>query len=1025
MRTLHVLCAAFGLIGYAVASTVPVDITEYARTSFTPAQGSPDRAAVLAQTADGFLWLGTGRGLYRFDGVRYERVAAVGGVPLLGQFITALLAPQSGGLWIGYQYGGASFLDGRGIKNYPPQDGGLSHGTLEAFAVDPDGVVWAGSTRGLARLEGQRWSDVSQTVGLPAPHATNLMVDNSGNLWIESADKLALLRRGSGRVHVYDLPAYQGLVRDPDGRVWNMVSNPNCLYLLDATHNDAPPCRRIPQAYTDFWLIDRSGNVWVSDAANRLSMIPTPSTDSARAPTAGEDKSKFEPQYVSFHDGAAPVSVLQDREGNVWFGTTGGLQQLRVPRFRRHGPFEEFVVLGTGNHNSLWVATTHYRSVHEDDFFQLKDGRMVPYRGGPTQITASYRDAKGVLWMGGYGRLWKLNDSTWEEIAAPSGGLVNIGDDALRRTQAIARDAGGDLWLSVVRVGLFRERNQHWERVLVPGIPASDYPFVIYADHDGSVWLGYGQGRLASLMSGTWRVFTEKDGINVGSIQVLSRINDQLWIGGERGLQRFHAGRFESIRGIEGDVTGLLQAKNGDLWLNTSIGGVHVTSQDLALADATPAAKLAYEVFDTLDGMPGDATGIRPMPTVLEGDDGRIWFEADDRFSSIDPTEHLKNTIAPDVIIGDVTDDSRRREPADSLTLFPSVHNVAIDYTATSLSIPSRVRFKYRLENFDESWQDVGARRTAYYNNLPPGRYVFHVIAANDDGVWNSQGAAIVLTVPPLFYQTLWFRVVVLTFAFLLVAALFLVRLRQVTTGERRRLEQRMEVRLNERTRIARELHDSLLQGFQGLMFRLQAVRQLLPGRPADAAESLESALHLGDQAIVEGRDAVENLRATAFDERDLTASLRTLGEELGVEIEREPAPRYGLVVEGRPRQLTPAVRDEAYRIVREAARNAYRHAHAQQIEIEVTYGDAIFGIRVRDDGIGIHPQILARGRRSGHWGLPGMRERSESLGGKLDVWSESNAGTEVEFRIPAEIAYAAPHGSSFARLKNLLRSWR
>jgi signal transduction histidine kinase/streptogramin lyase len=728
MRTLHLLCAAICLIGDAAASPPPLDITEYERTSFSPAQGSPARAAVLAQTSDGFLWLGAASGLYRFDGIRFERIAAVGGVPLLGEFITALEATQSGGLWIGYQYGGASFLDGGGLKSYPPENGGLSIGTLEAFAIDPDGVVWAGSTRGLSRLDGQRWTDVSQTLGLPAPNAGQLMLDKSGDLWIGSGDKLALLRRRSSRVHVYDLLANGGFVRDTEGRVWNLVSTRSCLYLLDPTRDDLPPCRHLPPPYNDFWLIDRTGNLWVSDAANRLSVIPTPSLDRAVAPPAAQSKPKSEPRFLSFDDRAAPASALQDREGNVWFGTPGGLEQLRVPRLRRHGPFPEFVVLGAGNHNSLWVATTHFSPVPDDDFFQLQDGRMVPYRGGPTQITASYRDATGVLWVGGYGRLWKLNDRAWEEIAAPPRELANAGDDTLRRTQAIARDARGDLWLSVVRAGLFRLRDRQWERVSVPGILASDYPFVIYPDGDGSVWLGYFQ--------------------------------------------------------------------------------------------------------------------------------------------------------------------------------------------------------------------------------------------------------------------------------------------------ERKRLEQRMEDRLNERTRIARELHDSLLQGFQGLMFRLQAVRQLLPGRVGDAAKSLDSALQLGDQAIVEGRDAVENLRATSFDNRDLATSLQTLGAELGVDIDSQP--HYGLVVEGRPRQLTPVVRDEAYRIVREAARNAYQHAHAHHIETEVTFGDADLSIRIRDDGVGIDPQVLARGRRTGHWGLPGMRERSETLGGQLFVWSERNAGSEIELRIPADIAYTEPRRSAFTRLKKL-----
>jgi signal transduction histidine kinase len=231
-----------------------------------------------------------------------------------------------------------------------------------------------------------------------------------------------------------------------------------------------------------------------------------------------------------------------------------------------------------------------------------------------------------------------------------------------------------------------------------------------------------------------------------------------------------------------------------------------------------------------------------------------------------------------------------------------------------------------------------------------------------------------------------------------------------------------MEDRLNERTRISRELHDSLLQGFQGLMFRLQAVRQLLPERPGDAAKSLDSAMEVGDQAIGEGRDAVQNLRSSSFDDRDLATSLSALGTELGAGIDPSSKPEYRVVVEGKPRELTAVVRNEAYRIAREAVCNAYQHAKARRVETEITFGDADLTIRVRDDGIGVDAQILARGERPGHWGLPGMRERSESFGGHLHVWSQGNAGTEVELRIPAGIAYSMPRRSSFAGLKALLR---
>jgi signal transduction histidine kinase len=245
--------------------------------------------------------------------------------------------------------------------------------------------------------------------------------------------------------------------------------------------------------------------------------------------------------------------------------------------------------------------------------------------------------------------------------------------------------------------------------------------------------------------------------------------------------------------------------------------------------------------------------------------------------------------------------------------------------------------------------------------------------------------------------------------------------LRQVTERQRRRLEQRMADRLNERTRIARELHDSLLQGFQGLTFRLQAVRQLLPERPGDATSILDSALEVADQAMYEGRDAIQNLRSSTFDDHDLTTALGTLGTELGVGIGAQSQPEYRVVVEGKPRELAPVFRDDIYRIVREAVRNAYQHANAKHVETEVTFGERELRVRVRDDGIGVDPQILVRGRRAGHWGLPGMRERSESLGGQLDVWSEKNAGTEIELRISAHIAYAWPPISISRRIRSLL----
>jgi len=396
---------------------------------------------------------------------------------------------------------------------------------------------------------------------------------------------------------------------------------------------------------------------------------------------------------------------------------------------------------------------------------------------------------------------------------------------------------------------------------------------------------------------------------------------------------------------------------------------------------------------------------MRPLPTAIEAGDGKLWFATSGGIYGMDPARRVRNRVPPTVLIRALNVAGHAIEPIPGMTLPVYTTAVRFDYMGLSLTAAEKVRYRYRLEGMDTDWRELTAARQALYTNLRPGHYAFRVIAANNDGVWNESGASLVFVIPPAFVQTGWFIALCVVGGAAAVWALVRLRVRQV----RRRLEQRMQDRLNERSRIARQLHDSLLQGFQGLMFRLQAVSQLLPERPGDAAKSLDSAMQVGDQAIGEGRDAVQDLRSSSFEDRDLATSLSALGTELGEGIDPSSKPEFRVVVEGKPRELTAVVRDETYHIVRESVSNVYHHAKAGQIEIEVTFGDADLTVRVRDDGIGIDPQILAGGQRPGHWGLPGMRERSESFGGHLHVWSEGNAGTEVELRIPAQVAYAAP----------------
>jgi signal transduction histidine kinase len=333
----------------------------------------------------------------------------------------------------------------------------------------------------------------------------------------------------------------------------------------------------------------------------------------------------------------------------------------------------------------------------------------------------------------------------------------------------------------------------------------------------------------------------------------------------------------------------------------------------------------------------------------------------------------------------------------------------SVTFSALSYFNPTANRYRYRLEGLDRQWIEVSSdRRVATYTTLPAGSYTFRVQGATSRGAWSEPGAKLDITILPPWWGSWWFGTLCAVTIVGILWTLYLFRLRQIT----RLYNIRLDERVNERIRIARELHDSLLQGFQGLMFRLQAVLDLLPERAGEAIQALEVALERGDKAIAEGRDTVADLRHSAIHNTDLAQALSALSEDLALQNSNGAGPSVRVLVEGKQRVLDPLLRDEIYRIGREALRNAFRHSQARTIEAEIAYGNSQFVLRVRDDGNGIGSEVLTRGARSGHWGLPGMRERASSFGGGLEVWSERGAGTEVQLKIPASIAY----GKSDAR---------
>jgi signal transduction histidine kinase len=651
------------------------------------------------------------------------------------------------------------------------------------------------------------------------------------------------------------------------------------------------------------------------------------------------------------------------------------------------------------------------RSVQGMTSSEIRDGKLNGQ--APHSL---FQDSRGRIWISTLGGVGYLENDRFVSISGVPGGVAG----------SITEDAGGNLWIANWDHGLFRLLGGN----VVQQIPwarlgrKSPATALALGPLQGSLWLGFLEGGVAYFKDGQVRAsYSVANGLGEGRVDDF-RIDpdDTLWAATEGGLSRLKNGRVATLTSKSGlpcdAVHWVMEDDAHSFWLYMACGLVRIARPEL---DAWAAAvdkdkdtkrRIQATVFDSSDGVRSIAFASGFSPQVAKSSDGKLWFLPSDGVSVVDPRHLPFNKLAPPVHIEQITADRKSYDAPSNVNgqvrLPPLVRDLEIDYTALSFVAPEKVLFRYKLEGRDREWQDVGNRRQAFYNELSPGNYRFRVSACNNSGVWNEAGTLLDFSIAPAYYQTNWFRVTCVAALLALLWALYQLRLRQVA----RQFNMRLEARVGERIRIARELHDSFLQGFQGLMFRLQAVRDLLPGRPTEAIQALDSALDRGDHVIAEGRGTVEDLRYSTVVNNDLVQALTALEEELAPHKGNHAPAGLRVVAEGKQRDLDPTLRDEIYRIAREALRNAFRHAQAHSIEAEITYGDSQFLLRIRDDGNGIDPKVLDQGSRAGHWGLPGMRERAKRFGGHVEVWSEHGAGTEIELTIPASVAY----GTSSAR---------
>ncbi|SFS00414.1 Histidine kinase-, DNA gyrase B-, and HSP90-like ATPase [Dyella sp. OK004] len=995
LRNLLGVCL-LGLCSYAGAQTSS-STEQFRLTSWTVEHTAPADIWALAQGDDGFLWLGTGTGLYRFDGVKFERYEPAPDEGFRSMDITALSMRPDGSLWIGFFYGGASVLKAGHVTHYTDRNG-LPAGMVIAFAEAGDGSLWAASRGGLARFDGRHWQTIGSEWNYPAKRADWVMTDRDGTLWVTTGDQLLFLRKGSRRFENTGERVNQDaiLTQAPDGTLWlsDGLHGTRALPGLSAAHPSADP-KQAP-AETSFvqskrLLFDRDGHLWGTDAAR--GGVYRVSSPSRRA-----DGRSLQPADIDgvFNRGNGlpsdvAVPLLEGREGNLWAGTNLGLSsfhlnKVQVPANTKVGPATNSA-LAASDLGEVWMANggSLLRAAAQN--------AEVVSQGLPDIGAALYAPDK-TLWVVGYNSLGRMVSGRFVPLELPVASKHVI-------VQAIASDRQGGLWASLANNGLYHWQQNRWTRIDQGSELDAMTPTALALDASGRLWAGYPDNRVLSIDGATRQLFGPAQGLHVGNIATIDAHAGDLLVGGDGGLARLREGRFESLAIDEPQVltgvSGIVRTDKGDVWINGSRGVLHINPDAFHKGFDGSGYRAPYELFDYHDGLPGIALQASPVPTAILDALGRIWFNTNQGVAWIDPASLHRNAIAPSVFIQGLSAGDQRYTDLQSLHLPQRTSNVRLDYTATSLAIPDRVRFRYKLDGVDEQWQDSGTRREAFYSNLGPGKYQFHVTAANDDGVWNDQGASIDFSIAPQFYQTSWFRLLCAAAGLLLVAALYLWWLRLMSE----RLHLRLEERTRERERIARELHDTLLQGVQGLLLRLQA---LAAGLPADDHRrgTLDAAIEQARDMLVEGRDKIVALRGADQVRGQLTQSIRAIGEEL--------ASTYGIpfrvTMTGTEKPLCPPACDEVVEIVREAMRNAFIHANAKLIEIDISYQPQSLRIAVRDDGRGIQTSTIRQGRRDGHWGLVGMHERAEKLGATLTIRRREPSGTDVVLAIPGHVVF-------------------
>ena len=1020
MAVLAIVCLAYP--AYAIDPNRM--LSQYIRDHWGVEKGfAAGSVTSFAQTPDGYLWIGTEKGLIRFDGLTFRLFQQASPATFSIGAVQALMTDAEGNLWI--------LLQNTRILRY--HDGTLELGREEAesgitsVGRRGDGsVLFSSVTLGALTSRGGRFEILTAPADRASAEGTATTEADNRNTRFSWATQLV--------AHRFAAPnsVITSIAETPDGKVWLGTQDKGLFYMSGGRVFAAPRGQfnyrvncLLASENRELWVGTDRGIVRWNGTEVTSAGVPLPlrnvqilsmirdhdgnlwvGTPSGLIRVSGDG--------VSVDRGTVAVTALfEDREGNLWIGTARVLERLR------NSAFVTYSAAGLKSQSTGALCV----DPEGKTWFAPSDGGLRWLKGGKSEAVAASglsqdivysisSSGKNELWVGrqrgGLTHLRVVNGSIIAQTYTQLDGLPQ------NSVYAVHQNRDGSVWSATLSGGVSEYDGHHFKTYTTANGLASNRVSSIAEGTDGTMWFGTPNG-LSELRKNNWRTYSVQDGLASQNVNCLLRDSKGiLWIGTGEGLAFLNADHIhvpqrvpDSIREA---VFGIAEDKDGQLWVATANHILQLNRNSLIEDAMTEADVREYGMADGLSG----TEGVQRHQSVVTDSRGRVWFSTNGGLSSVDPSRAAATSAPVLVHIEGVAGDGTAFDLRGPIHFPPGTRRTTFRYVGLSLTNSESVRYRYRLDGVDRGWSEAGTNREATYNNLGAGTYRFRVMASNSYGRWNNKDASIDFSVLPEFYQTNWFRMSCAAAFLAFLWGIYQVRVQQL----RRQFNVALDARVNERMRIARELHDTLLQTLHGLMFRFQAARNLFARRPGEALEAMDGAIKRTEQAIVESRDAIKDLRIEFGTSIDLGELLTATGQELETSVyNNSNRPVFQVIVAGERQDLSPGIRDEVYRIGRELLRNAFQHAHAHHIEAEIRYSDHAFILLVRDDGNGIDPTVVREGGRAGHWGLPGIRERANQIQAHLDFWTENRAGTEVQLTVPGGVAYKTSNHKSIFKM--------